>query len=149
MATKIAYKVENGVIVNSTVVDADAPIEEGFVTRDYNLYIGAVESFGDFYPPNTTQEQIDKSREECIKRADSFLVRTEEIVQNLETELNDLTAQLESLPENDESRTDLENVIAMKQNELAKNNKYNAYLNDYKNNLVNPVFQFIKDKEEI
>lgn len=68
-----AYKIENGVIINSLVVNPDSILEPGLIRREYPLGIGFVELFGDFYPPGTTLDIIEQSRETLKIKCDSEL----------------------------------------------------------------------------
>lgn len=127
----IAYKVENGVIVNASIVDASSELEEGFVRRPYPLGIGFKESFGDFYPDGFTQESIDNSRtalaERCTYDLSMYGNMLEDIVANFP----------EQTPEGDLIEVALE-IIEQKK----KLQNYVAYLNELNdtiNNLQNPV----------
>lgn len=149
MANVTAYKVENGVIVNSTVVDDTQPLEEGLIIRDYGLGIGFVEAHGDFYPQDVTLEDIERSRNANLHRTDLTIFVTNENIQNLENYIGTLKTQLDSLPEEDEKRVELQANLDKTQNDLQKLNNYIVYLNNHKNNLRNPIFQVIKSVEEI
>jgi hypothetical protein len=149
MANVTAYKVENGVIINATVVDDTQPLEEGLVIRDYGLGIGFVESHGDFYPSDVTSEDIERNRNNNIRRTNLTIDITNENIQNLENYIDTLTSQLESLPTDDEGRVELQEKIEMSQNRLQKLNDYIVYLDNHKNNLRNPIFQVIKPIEEL
>jgi len=59
MNNNIAYEISDGIVVNAIVYDINQPLPENYVIRDYPLVTGFIESFGDFYPPNTTQDEID------------------------------------------------------------------------------------------
>ena len=149
MANVTAYKVENGVIVNATVVDDAQPLEEGLIIRDYGLGIGFVEAHGDFYPEDVTLEDVNRNRNVNLHRTDLTISETNENIQNLENYIDSLNSQLESLPTDDEGRIELQEKIETTQNHLQKLNDYVVYLNNHKNNLRNPIFQVIKRVEEI
>lgn len=80
----IAYKIENDIIVNTISVLADEELQAGFIRSPHPLNIGFVKSFGDFYPPGTTQEKIDTYRNVLGLRVDGDLEVTNAELQDLE-----------------------------------------------------------------
>lgn len=116
----IAYQVENGVIVNTSVVDENAPIEKGFIKRDYPLQIGYVEKFGDFYPEDYTQEQFDNDILNLLHRIDTFKsINAQEIAM--------FQDNIDKLDKEDEYyQVNLEYF----NNRIEQLNKYNEYLSN-------------------
>lgn len=137
----IAYKVENGVITNACVVNASDDLEEGFIKRSYPLGIGFVESFEDFYPPATTQEDVDNARARLKDKCSSDL----EIYTN---KLDDLKA---NYPDTTPDGTPLEysNDIIEQKDQVQRYVNYLEELNQQIENLRNPIQYQYKKFEEV
>lgn len=127
----IAYKVENGVIVNASIVGASSDLEEGFIRRPYPLGVGFVESFGDFYSSEMTQEHIDNARQ----RLKDKCVLDLEIYTNT---LDDLTSNYPDVNSDGEPLEVPSNIVEQKE----QVQKYISYLEELSQQvdiLQNPI----------
>lgn len=145
----ISYKVEDGVIVNATVVEPNAPTEEGFVKRDYPLRMGDVEKLGDFYPSSTTQEEINFEKQLLIRKVESIILEQQETSQKITAKITKLESDISKLLPEDENLPSLNEQKEEEQQKLEKTNVYIDYLNAFKADIRNPIYQRPKTIEEI
>lgn len=127
----IAYKVENGVIVNVCVVNPSETLEEGLVKRTYPLNVGYKESFGDFYPDGYTEEMYNTNMS-------VFQSRLMGIKQDMMFEKDTVKSKIDDLDESSES---YQNDFTALSDEMDAIEKYLNYIDNFQ--IQNPLCQQI------